>query len=331
MANDDQTANTAIDNTTSPAPAEPSTLDSVEDIVSALDGDDNAAGDNAGEENEPKPGEQPDDAGQNGEGERQGQQAAPTEPAEVPMPEGFNADTWGGLAPEARSAVHAMAEAHAQAIAQERQTVLSERADRDSQINAAATLLGQANQLIEELAKAEYAGIDWQALSEQNPSEYIRMAREMQKRTDAVQALGARIRQTAQAVAAKRAQEYQQNLSVEYQTVEPKIRALIGDGYDGKKYTAEVYQYMKDAGIPDKAINSLSKGYELELVTKAMLYDRMSKARAAAAQKVAEAPKVQAPSGVRDDTASVQKQAFARFYKNPNSTDALAAALAAMD
>lgn len=331
MANDDQTANTAIDNTTSPAPAEPSTLDSVDDIVSALDGDDNAAGDNAGEETEPKPGEQPDDAGQNGEGEGQGQPAVPAEPAEVPMPEGFNADTWGKLAPDARSAVHAMAEAHAQAIAQERQTVLTERADRDNQINAAATLLGQANQLIDELAKAEYAGIDWQALSEQNPSEYIRMAREVQKRTDAVQALGARIRQTAQAVAVKRAQEYQQNLSAEYQTVEPKIRALIGDGYDGKTYTAEVYQYMKDAGIPDKAINSLSKGYELELVTKAMLYDKMGKARAAAAQKVADAPKVQAPSGVKDESASVQKQAFARFYKNPNSTDALAAALAAMD
>lgn len=157
------------------------------------------------------------------------------------------------------------------------------------------------------------------------------MAREAQKRTDAVQALGARIRQTAQAVEAKRAQEYQQALSAEYQTVEPKIRALIGDGYDGKTYTAEVYKYMKDAGVPDKAINSLSKGYELELVTKAMLYDRMAKARAAAAKKVAEAPKVQAPSGVKDDTASVQKQAFARFYKNPNSTDALAAALAAMD
>lgn len=330
MANDDQTVDTAIDNNPSPAPAEPSPLESVDDIVSALNEDDNAAGDNSGE-NAPKPGEQPDDAGQNGEEEEQGQQAAPAEPAEVPMPEGFNADTWEKLAPDARSAVHAMAEAHAQAIAQERQTVLTERADRDNQINAAAALLGQANQLIDELAKAEYAGIDWQALSEQNPSEYIRMAREMQKRTDAVRALGARIQQTAQAVAAKRAQEYQQNLSAEYQTVEPKIRALIGDGYDGKKYTAEVYQYMKDAGIPDKAINSLSKGYELELVTKAMLYDRMSKARAAAAQKVADAPKVQAPSGVRDDTASVQKQAFARFYKNPNSTDALAAALAAMD
>ena len=331
MANTDQTVDTAIDNTLSPAPAEPSTLDSVDDIISALDAGDKTAGDNAGEENEPKPGEQPDDAGQNGEGEGQGQPAAPTEPAEVPMPEGFNADTWGKLAPDARSAVHAMAEAHAQAMAQERQTVLKERADRDNQINAAAALLGQANQLIEAIVNAEYSGIDWQALSEQNPTEYIRMAREAQKRTDAVQALGARIRQTAQTIAAKRAQEYQQNLSAEYQTVEPKIRALIGDGYDGKTYTTEVYQYMKDAGVPDKAINSLSKGYELELVTKAMLYDKMAKARAAAAQKVAEAPKVQAPSGVRDDTASVQKQAFARFYKNPNSTDALAAALAAMD
>ena len=331
MANEDQAVDTAIKDTPSPAPAEPSTLDSVDDIVSALNGEDNpSAGDNPGEA-APKQDDRPDDAGQAGSDEGDGQPAATTEPAEVPMPEGFNADTWGKLTPDARSAVHAMAEAHAQAITQERQTVLNERADRDNQVNAAAALLGQANQLIDELVKAEYAGIDWQALSEQNPSEYIRMAREVQKRTDAVQALGARIRQTEQAVEAKRAQEYQQALSAEYQTVEPKIRALIGDGYDGKTYTAEVYQYMKDAGVPDKAINSLSKGYELELVTKAMLYDKMEKARAAAAQKVAEAPKVQAPSGVRDDTASVQKQAFAHFRKNPNSTDALAAALAAMD
>lgn len=331
MTNGEQTVDTVTENTPSPASNEPTPLESVDDIASALNGDDNAAGGNTGDETEPKPGEQPDDAGQNGGGEGQGQPAAPTEPAEVPMPEGFNADTWGKLAPDARSAVHAMAEAHAQAITQERQTVLNERADRDNQINAAAALLGQANQLIEAIVNAEYSGVDWQALSEQNPSEYIRMAREVQKRTDAVQALGARIRQTAQAVAAKRAQEYQQSLSAEYQTVEPKIRALIRDGYDGKTYTAEVYKYMKDAGVPDKAINGLSKGYELELVTKAMLYDKMAKVRAAAAQKVAEAPKVQTPSGVKDDTASVQKQAFARFYKNPNSTDALAAALAAMD
>ena len=314
-------------------------LDSVDDIASALEqdnGGDTATGEDgqapengeqasAGEEQHPEGTEE--QAGNQDEG-ADNQQA---EPAEVPMPEGFSADTWGKLAPDARSAVHAMAEAHAQAIAQERQTVLNERADRDNQINAAANLLGQANQLIEAIVNAEYSGVDWQALSEQNPSEYIRMAREAQKRTDAVQALGARIRQTAQAIAAKRAQEYQQSLSAEYQTVEPKIRALIGDGYDGKTYTAEVYKYMKDAGVPDKAINGLSKGYELELVTKAMLYDKMAKVRAAAAQKVAEAPKVQTPSGVKDDTASVQKQAFARFYKNPNSTDALAAALAAMD
>lgn len=330
MANEDQAVDTAIKDTPSPASTESTPLESVDDIASALNGDDNAAGDSSGND-APNPDDRPDNAGQDGGDEGQGQPAAPTEPAKVPMPEGFSADTWGKLAPDARSAVHAMAEAHAQAMAQERQTVLNERTDRDNQINAAAALLGQANQLIEAIVNAEYSGIDWQALSEQNPSEYIRMAREVQKRTDAVQALGARIRQTAQAIEAKRAQEYQQNLSAEYQTVEPKIRALIGDGYDGKTYTAEVYKYMKDAGVPDKAINSLSKGYELELVTKAMLYDKMAKARAAAAQKVAEAPKVQAPSGVKDDTASVQKQAFARFYKKPNSTDALAAALAVMD
>ena len=224
-------------------------LDSVDDIASALEqdnGGDTAAGENgqAPENGEQAPAneEHPDGSEEQAGNQDERADNQQAEPAEVPMPEGLNADTWGKLAPDARSAVHAMAEANAQAIAQERQTVLNERADRDNQINAAANLLGQANQLIEAIVNAEYSGVDWQALSEQNPSEYIRMAREAQKRTDAVQALGARIRQTAQAIAAKRAQEYQQNLSVEYQTVEPKIRALIGDGYDGKTYTAEVYQ-----------------------------------------------------------------------------------------
>ena len=66
MANDDQTVDTAIGNNPSPAPAEPSTLDSVDDIVSALNEDDNAAGDNSGE-NAPKLDDRPDDDGQNGE------------------------------------------------------------------------------------------------------------------------------------------------------------------------------------------------------------------------------------------------------------------------
>lgn len=302
-----------------PVEAEPSTLDSVDDIVNALN----------------------DDSVDNAQ-DVQGNEAAPAEPetdnvqeqdatAEIPMPESFDSGVWGKMTPEARNAVHAMAENQAAAIAQERQTVIKERAERDAQINAASALLNQYSELLNAVANAEYAAVDWQTLSSQDPSEYIRLAKQYQERRNAIKQLGAQIKQTKQAVMAKRAQEYTQSLQNEFQTVEPKIRALVGNGYDGKQFSAELAGYLKENGVPDNVINGLSKGYELELVSKAMLFDKMAKARAAAAQKVADAPTVQTPSGVVENGDSVRKHAFAAFHKNPDSTDALAAALAAME
>ncbi len=330
MENENRVTNGSTSGSTPAAEpaAEPSTLDSVDDIAAALSGDNQPAGGDNSQQQEPAAQTEPTE-GQPADNQQTDGQTQ--EPGEVPMPEGFEAGVWGGLAPEARTAVHAMAEAHAQALSRERQAVIAERAERDNQINAAAAILGQANQLLGALAQAEYAGIDWQRLSQENPAEYVKLAGAYQKRMQAVQALGAQVRQTAQAVQARRDQEARQGLQNEYAALEPKIRALVGDGYKGPEFAADLVKYMQSNGVPIKIINNLTKGYEVEMAAKAMLYDRMAQARATAAQKVADAPKVQAPSGSGSDGSdSVRKQAFSRFRKNPNSTDALAAALAAM-
>ena len=107
---------------------------------------------------------------------------------------------------------------------------------------------------------------------------------------------------------------------------------MLGAGFDGRNFAAAVAGYMREQGCPPEVVNGLRKGYELRLVTKAMLFDRMQARRAAALKKVAEAPKVQRPQG--DGTGGQDmtrmKRARARLERNPNSTDALAAVFEAM-
>jgi hypothetical protein len=68
--------------------------------------------------------------------------------ADIPMPEGFEERTWGTLTPEARQAVHGMAVAQAQALAQERQAGAAVRGERDRQINAAGALLARQSRML---------------------------------------------------------------------------------------------------------------------------------------------------------------------------------------
>jgi hypothetical protein len=103
------------------------------------------------------------------------------------------------------------------------------------------------------------------------------------------------------------------------------VRALVGAGYEGKKFAGELAQYLTSQGVPAEAVNGLSRGYELTLAAKAMLYDRLAANRAAAAKKVAEAPKVQAPAGKQGgDGGERLKKAMSVLKAHPSSTDAIA-------
>ena len=107
--------------------------------------------------------------------------------------------------------------------------------------------------------------------------------------------------------------------------VHPEIRALVGAGFDGRTFASDMAAYMQEQGCPAEVINGLSKAYEVKLVAKAMLYDRLMARRAAAVRKVAEAPKVQEPRGAAPANTGRAVRARALLNRNPNSTDALAA------
>ena len=147
---------------------------------------------------------------------------------------------------------------------------------------------------------------------------------------DAIQRIQQGVAHQVKQYEAARAQDAQKSMAAEFAQVHPEIKALIGAGFDGKTFAADMAQYMASQGCPESVINGLSKGYEVKLIAKAMLFDKMMTNRAAAAKKVAEAPKVQAPRGAVPADNSRAAKARALLNKNPDSTDALAAVFEAM-
>lgn len=246
-------------------------------------------------------------------------------PPDIPMPEGFEEAMWQGLTPEVRNAVHAREEAHAQALVkaeQERQAVLKEQEKFAISANAQ---IQQALATMKQIVEGEYGGVDWNGLAQSDPATYIRLQQAYNARMGAIQRVQQGIAQQVRQYEAARQAEAQKSMAAEFATVQPEIKALMGAGFDGKAFAADMAQYMASQGCPAQVINGLSKGYEVKLIAKAMLYDKLMTQRAAAAKKVAEAPKVQAPRGAVPADTSRAAKARALLHKNPNSTDALAA------
>lgn len=249
---------------------------------------------------------------------------------DVPMPEGWEDAMWQGLSPEVRSAVHAREQAHAQAMAQVQAEQQAAKQKQEQFAIAANAQLQQALATMKQIVEGEYSGVDWNSLAQSDPATYIKLQQAYNARMGAIQRIQQGVAQQVKQYEAARAQDAQKSIAAEFAQVQPEIKALIGAGFDGKTFAADMAQYMASQGCPAQVINGLSKGYEVKLIAKAMLFDKMMTNRAAAAKKVAEAPKVQAPRGAVPADNSRAAKARALLTKNPDSTDALAAVFEAM-
>ncbi len=287
-----------------------------EDEVPALDGEE--GGDGSADPEPAKPAEKT-------EGAESGEET-PKDASDVPVPEGWEDAVWQGLPPEVRHIVYAREQAHAQSMAQaeqERQEVLHKQ---EQFAIAANAQIQQALAAMKQIVEGEYGGVDWNGLAQSDPATYIRLQQAYNARMGAISRIQQGVAQAAGLYEAQRAQEARKAMASEFARVQPEIRALMGAGFEGRSFAADMARYMQEQGCPPEVINGLSRGYEVKLVAKAMLYDRLQARRASAAKKVAEAPRVQTPRGTtRTDGNDRAKKARALLNKNPNSTDALAA------
>ena len=312
---------------------EPRPLESVDEIESALldqmggeDTQDESAAPSSAEADSKDEAAEEKPEGEKAEGE---EQAKPAD--DIPMPEGADKAAWDALTPEARSFVNTREQAHARALGEARMQAQAIAQDRQMFAEAANAQINQALEAMKGITEADYAGIDWQALAQQDPATYVQLQQGYNQRMAQIQGITQQLQATAKAWQERRAAERAVRMKQEFQAVEPTIKALVGDGYDGAKTRDDIVSYLREQGVPDRVMKNLSHGYELALITKAMLYDRMQAARATAQKKVAEAPVVQAPSGRQPvDGDSRQSKAMSALRRNPNSTDALADAFAAL-
>jgi hypothetical protein len=260
---------------------------------------------------------------------------AETEPSnpepDYPMPEGWEEAMWQGATSELRGKIDGMVKAHAEALsAKEKAMREAEARHRDEAMKANAEMQTSLN-IMRSVVEGEFRGIDWQGLAKSDPAMYVELQGQYQQRMAAIQQMQQNVAAQSAQLAQKQAADAQAAMQSELATVLPKVKALMGAGYTGDKYRADLTAYLEKAGVPMEAIGNISKGYELELATKAMLYDRQQAAREAAAAKVASAPAVQTPRGaVSDNGGDRLKQARARLERNPNDVDAIAALFEAM-
>ena len=130
--------------------------------------------------------------------------------------------------------------------------------------------------------------------------------------------------------AERTAQRIQAEMQESFEAVLPRIAELVGEGFERKAFREEMAEYLLKSGVPMEALRAMSRGYELELCTKAMLFDKMQKRRAEAEAKLADVPAVLSPRRSGREEGDRLGRARAALNKNPNSTEALAALFAAM-
>ncbi|HIU17327.1 MAG TPA: hypothetical protein IAB01_02625 [Candidatus Avidesulfovibrio excrementigallinarum] len=245
---------------------------------------------------------------------------------DIPMPAGWDCALWQRLGPEVRAAINAGEQSHAQAMARARAERQAERQLQDAFAVAANAQIQQALTTMKHIVEGEYSAVDWQGLAQSDPAAYVRLQQACNARMAAIRRIQQGVEQQTRLYEARRAALARQAVADEFAVVQPEIRAMLGAAFNGRQFAEDVAAYMHEQGCPAEVINNLSKGYELKLVAKAMLYDRLKAQRAAAARKVAQAPAVQSPRGAFAEGAPDRvKKARALLGKNPNSTDALAA------
>ena len=164
----------------------------------------------------------------------------------------------------------------------------------------------QRYQVAEDLAKAaqaqlvrEFDGIDWQRLRNDNPGEYSALFTEFQQRQAQIQQALQGASSERQRAMHEQQQAYQQVVMQEAELL-PKMIPEWSDEVVAKKERDEIRSWMESKGIPKEEINQVSKAVYVDLLRKAMLYERLQTSKPQIQNKIRIAPKLVKPGQSED-------------------------------
>lgn len=343
---DDMNAPDAGTGATAIADAAPGTASGSDDSPQSYDVDGLAALlDSRDEENMPDDADRRDGEGDGLTEEREekadenaaGEQGAESGKETVPFP-----TSWGAEAKEAfsrlpgdlREVVSKREAEREKYVAAKAEETAAERKKNDVLLKYAETELTSALQASGAVINAEFGNIDWARLQYEAPEEFMKLDALRKQR---LASLAPALKQLEQVKAGIRAEndrrsgEEKERIVAEFKAVSARLPEIAGPDFNGKKFAAEATDYLRAANVPEEHINGINHGYQLELIAKAMRYDAMRRDAATAEKKVAAARPVMKPGAARSHESGKADSAWKRLRNNPDSTDAIAGLLDAMD
>lgn len=190
----------------------------------------------------------------------------------------------------------------------------------------ATNLTKMAAQL--EGALQQQSNIDWDALLNADPVEYLKQQHLLQQRQAALSQNQQEQQKVAQAFQAEQATQHRSYLATQQQ----ELLAKLPEWKDEAKAKTEreaLKTYLKDQGYDDAAINSVSDHKAVLMGRKAMLYDQMMAKAQAAARKVSTLPqKVERPGVATERNPLDGRNAAMQRHAKSGSIESAAAVFA---
>lgn len=137
----------------------------------------------------------------------------------------------------------------------------------------------------------DYHGINWAQLSRDDPAEYVAKQHEFQQRSAQLNQVLQTVQMERQQAAQQQQQTFQQMLQHEAQ----RLTELIPDWKDAEKAKAErteLREWGKSIGLPQQDIDGVSNALYVQIMRKAMLYDKSQQSKTIMEKKVRTAPKL---------------------------------------
>ena len=163
----------------------------------------------------------------------------------------------------------------------------------------------EANQLIghfEQQFMAEHNSVNWQELRQTDPAEFVAKKQEYNDRWNQLQLYRQQVVSNAQKVQQESQQKAQEKFQEILRTEEERLLSKFPDWKDPEKAKTgkkEVSEYLTHYGFKPEEISQIYDHRQVDIIRKAMLYDKQSTKTDVAKKKVAVLPKVLKPTSTQ--------------------------------
>lgn len=207
-------------------------------------------------------------------------------------------------------------------VAEQRKAAEQQAAQAAQERNAYSQNL-QKMQVQLEVALGEQQKIDWQALIDSDPHEYLKQQHLAQQRQAQLNQNYSEQQRIAAINQAEQRQSFESHLKHQQEELLAKL-PVWKDEAKAKAEKAALRDYLLEQGYDAQTVSNVADAKAVLLARKAMLYDQMVGKANAAAKKVQSIPKVERPGAGATPVMDKRSAAFQRLGKTGRVEDAAA-------